>query len=118
MGNKITATLISVLLWGSLAFAQQNGQQMYTRGEVRELSLAYQEVIRTLEAQMREHDSIIRSLQVQLAANRDYQKALEENNEVLRELAGGKKKTKMGWLWFGVTTAGTIFSACEATSIC
>ena len=119
MGNKITATLIGVLLWGSLAFAQQNGQQMYTRAEVQELALAYQEVIRTLEAQLREHDSITRSLQAQLAANRDYQKALEENNKVLRELAGqGEKKGFWGWTWFGVKTGGALFTACEATGIC
>jgi len=88
------------------------------RAEVRDLALAYQEAIKHLEAQLREHDSIIRSLQAQLAANRDYQKALEENNEVLRELVGGKKKSKLGWVWFGVKTGGALFTACEATGIC
>ena len=89
------------------------------RAEVQELVLAYQEVISRLEAQLREHDFIVRSLQAQLAAQKDYQKALEENNEVLRELAGqGEKKGFWGKVWFVVEVAAPIASVCMGTGVC
>ena len=117
-GNSCGPQGSDVCLLGDYAHIQFQ-EPGIPRAEVQELTRAYQEVILTLEAQLREHDSIIRSLQAQLAANRDYQKALEENNKVLRELVGqGKKKSKLDWVWFGVKTGGTIFTACELTSVC
>ena len=119
MGNKIAVVVLVALLFCLPVFAQQEVQQIYTRAEMQELSLAYRGVILRLETQLQYYDQVIRSVQAQLIAYQDYQTALEENNKVLRELAGqGKKRTKLDWLWFGVKTGATVFTACELTSIC
>ncbi len=119
-GEGAITSLDSTTLWNIGAPpVQQNSPLLYTWDEIHELQFAYRSVIAGLEAELKEHDSTIRSLQVQLSAHRDYQVALEENHKVMKELAGhGKKKSKLDWVWFGVKTGGTLFTACELTSIC
>ena len=117
MGTKFAAAGLALFLWAGPVFAQ-NGQEVYTRADMQRLSMQWRSVVQHLEAALVEQGHVNQSLQVQLASERDWSGALQEHNKVLGELVGGKKRGKLDWVWWGVKAGGTLFTACELTSIC